>query len=148
MSQNDLFEQLDLGLLNSDNAPILDVEVEVIASIKYWERRTGLGRERFLDRINLCLRDTDKAVTKNQLNKWLSPSQENTVPAWVMPAICWALQTVEPLETLLKPIGFKTAGVASEILRQKAQADIQAKKYYQESKQLDNAISQMLKGRG
>lgn len=144
MAQQDLFDQLDSGLLSTQNAPVLDLELEVIAQIKHCERRTGLGRDRFLDRINLCLRDSDQQVTKNQLNKWLSPSQENCVPAWVLPAICWALQTIEPMEALLKPLGFKPTGVASEFLRKKAEAELNAKKYHQESKQLDKAIQEML----
>lgn len=148
MTQRDLLDQLDLDLLNTENAPSLDLELDVIAIIKQCERNSGLGRDRFLDRINLCLRDTGQKVTKIQLNKWLSPSQDNCVPAWVMPAICWALNSIEPMTALLNPLGFKPADMRADMLRQKAELDINGKLRQKESRDIEKALQQlMMKGR-
>lgn len=148
MTQRDLLDQLDLDLLNTENAPSLDLELDVIAIIKQCERNSGLGRDRFLDRINLCLRDTGQKVTKIQLNKWLSPSQDNCVPAWVMPAICWALNSIEPMTALLNPLGFKPADMRADMLRQKAELDINGKLRQKESREIERALQQlMMKGR-
>lgn len=148
MTQRDLLDQLDLDLLNTENAPSLDLELDVIAIIKQCERNSGLGRDRVLDRINLCLRDTGQKVTKIQLNKWLSPSQDNCVPAWVMPAICWALNSIEPMTALLNPLGFKPADMRADMLRQKAELDINGKLRQKESREIERALQQlMMKGR-
>ena len=140
MTQRDLLDQLDLDLLNTENAPSLDLELDVIAIIKQCERNSGLGRDRFLDRINLCLRDTGQKVTKIQLNKWLSPSQDNCVPAWVMPSICWALNSIEPMTALLNPLGFKPADMRADMLRQKAELDINGKLRQKESREIERAL--------
>ncbi len=144
MTQRDLLDQLDLDLLNTENAPILDLELDVIAIIKQCERNSGLGRDRFLDRINLCLRDTGQKVTKIQLNKWLSPSQDNCVPAWVMPSICWALNSIEPMTALLNPLGFKPADMRADMLRQKAELDINGKLRQKESREIERALQQLM----
>ena len=144
MTQRDLLDQLDLDLLNTENAPSLDLELDVIAIIKQCERNSGLGRDRFLDRINLCLRDTGQKVTKIQLNKWLSPSQDNCVPAWVMPAICWALQSIEPMTAMLTPLGFKPADMRADLLRQKAELDVSNKMRQKESRDIERALQQMM----
>ena len=116
----------------------------MIAIIKQCERNSGLGRDRFLDRINLCLRDTGQKVTKIQLNKWLSPSQDNCVPAWVMPAICWALNSIEPMTALLNPLGFKPADMRADLLRQKAELDINGKLRQKESREIERALQQLM----
>jgi hypothetical protein len=144
MTQRDLLDQLDLDLLNTENAPSLDLELDVIAIIKQCERNSGLGRDRFLDRINLCLRDTGQKVTKIQLNKWLSPSQDNCVPAWVMPSICWALNSIEPMTALLNPLGFKPADMRADMLRQKAELDINGKLRQKESREIERALQQLM----
>lgn len=144
MTQRDLLDQLDLDLLNTENAPSLDLELDVIQIIKQCERNSGLGRDRFLDRINLCLRDTGQQVTKIQLNKWLSPSQDNCVPAWVMPAICWALQSIEPMTAMLNPLGFKPADMRADLLRQKAELDVSNKMRQKESRDIERALQQMM----
>lgn len=147
MSQQDLLDQLDLDLLHTDNAPSLDMELDVIATIKRCEQNSGLGRDRFVDRINLCLRESNQKVTKNQVNKWLAMSQDNTPPAWVLPAICWALQSIEPMACLLRPLGFKAADVRADLLSQKARFDIESKMNQQQSREVERAFIQLTRGK-
>lgn len=141
MNQQDLLDQLDLDLLNTENAPILDLELDVIATINRCVRSSGLGRDRFLDRVNLCLRDTDrKKVTKVQINKWLASSQDNCVPAWVLPAICWAVGSIEPMAVMLNAIGFKPADMRADLLRRSGELAIEQKLRMQEQKDLESAM--------
>lgn len=111
--QPDLFNKITNHLstcqLHSENAPQLSVEGMLNATITQAINNSGLSRDHIVDRINLCLRDDTEGVviTKAQLNKWLAPSQTmNHVPAWVMPAICWATRSIEPLLTLSKALHF------------------------------------------
>lgn len=148
MGQQDLLDQMDLDLLHTENAPSLDLEIDVIATIKQCERNCMLGRDRIVDRINLCLRDTGrKPVTKTQYNKWMAPTQENTPPAWVMPSICWALGSIEPLNALLNPLGFKPADMRADLFMRKAELDLQNKLRKRESDDIERAMMEMMRNR-
>jgi hypothetical protein len=111
-NQRDLFDALtDEPEYLSANAPDLDLEEEFRAALKYCERQAkkhGLGRERILERINLCLPE-DRAITLRQLNGWMAASAEDRpFPAWILPAYIWAVRgIVSPIEILAHAIGLR-----------------------------------------
>lgn len=145
--QHDLLQQLEFDLLHQDNAPILDLEVELIGAVNRSIRSCGIGRDHFVDRVNLCLRTTNKKITKTQINKWLALSQDNCIPAWVMPSVCWAVNSIDPMTALLNPLGFKPMDVRADMLRNKAQHDIEAKIAQQQSKALERAMMELMRAK-
>ncbi|GAB3021597.1 hypothetical protein [Bowmanella dokdonensis] len=144
MSQHDLFASLNIDPLEQANAPELDLELDVIHYVNQCIRNSGLGRERFLDRINLCLRSAGKQVTLRQLNHWLSPSQANAIPAWVMPAICWAGQSIQPFNGLLNPLGYKAADRRASLMQKITESKLEAAAKTRESKELEKMMKRML----
>lgn len=146
MNQLDMLDALETaGALDDDNAPVIDIEYEIPTLVnRLINRRFGSGgRDHFIDRVNKCLRDTDqKILTKNKLNKWLSRSQENAIPAHILPAICWALKDIRPLQILSNSIGFRNEDVREDVFREKGKADFKALKALEEKK----ALEKMMKG--
>jgi hypothetical protein len=109
--QGDLFravEQPQSVLLN-ENAPDLDIELELMAGIKFLRRemrKIGIVKaEQIVDRINLCLPE-EKHITVRQWNAWCADSKEDhPLPAWVLPALCWALRGIAPVHVIVRALG-------------------------------------------
>lgn len=109
--QPDLFQQLanhEPEYL-SDNAPDLDIEQEFMGQIKYALRtakKRGLGRERIIERMNMCLPE-ELHITKRQLDAWCAESKEyHHFPAIYLPAFIWAVRgIITPLEVLTGVLG-------------------------------------------
>lgn len=109
--QMDLFQQVDSirPAVQSATAPDLDIELELLAALKQALREArnhGLSRERVVERINECLPE-ERHITLRQLNSWCAVSKEmHPLPAWVLPALCWALEgVISPLEVLTRAMG-------------------------------------------
>lgn len=106
----DLFQSLEgTPLLHSENAPDLDIELELMASIKYALRQAkqhGIGRERIVDRMNQCL-PKEQHITLRQLNAWCAESKEfSNFPAKYLPAFVWACSgIVAPLDVITGVLG-------------------------------------------
>lgn len=110
-NQPDLFQQLsDEPEYLSENALDLDLEQEILGAIKYALRESkkiGLGRERIVERMNLCLPE-ELHVTKRQLDAWCAESQEyKRFPLVHLAAFIWATKgIVSPLEVITRALGF------------------------------------------
>jgi hypothetical protein len=142
--QPDMFETLQGDFLESENAPYLDLWIEVIGAVNQMLRNCPLSREQILDRVNLCLRDSGrKKVTMASLNKWLAPSQENSVPAWILPALCWACQSEYVFNVLLKPMGRKTVDERGDLYRQVTETKISAAAQLKQANSLEKQLSSM-----
>ena len=126
----DLFPNLSDSPLEAENAPILDLDTEICAAVKAAIRQSRLSRDQVVDRINLCLRDTDaKLVTKRMLNQWLAPSQEDKrMPAPIIPAICWATRSTLPLETMTKCIQYDLVDAREQVALQYGELAIAQKR--------------------
>lgn len=143
-NQPDLFETLAHNPLEQANAPDLDLKLTMIHLVKQAIRNSGMSRPQIVDRINLCLRVSDDQVTERQLNHWLSPSQANNVPAFVLPAICWATQSMEPVNGLIQELGYKTADRRDDLMSNIARSKIEAAQKSRESRELEKMALQML----
>lgn len=109
--QGDLFRAVEQPqcVLFDDNAPDLDIELELMAGIKYLRRelrKIGIVKaEQIVDRINLCL-PPEKHITVRQWNAWSAESKEDhPLPAWVLPAVCWALRGIAPVHVIVRALG-------------------------------------------
>jgi len=145
--QQDFFESLQHDPLEAENAPHLDLSLDVTQIINQCIRNSPLSREQIIDRMNLCLRDSDKTVSKNAFNKWLSPSQANAIPFWVVSAFCWAAQTDAPFKVALQPIGRKVVDLRGDTLRELTEKRLQASEQIKQAKALEKQMQQMLEGK-
>ncbi|MBL4832626.1 MAG: hypothetical protein JKY26_01520 [Pseudomonas sp.] len=145
--QQDFFESLMHDPLEAENAPHLDLSLDVIQIINQCIRNNALSRDQIIDRMNLCLRDSDKAVTKIAFNKWLSPSQANAIPFWVVSAFCWAAQTDAPYKVALQPIGRKVIDIRGDTMRELTEKRLQATEQMKQAKALEKQMQAMLEGK-
>lgn len=144
--QADFFEALTNDPLDAENAPILDFSLDMIAVVKQCERNSGLLRPQIVDRINLCLRDTGHVVSSVAYNKWMGASQVNNIPAHILPAICWALNSAAPLEMLAQSIGRKVIDMRGDAMRQMTEMNLSIAAQQKEAKQLQKTMQQMVTG--
>jgi len=108
----DLFQQLD-GMEPAhlaENAPELDIEIEFRGAVAYCLReakKRGQSRDRIVDRMNRCLPDIKKPITKRMLDGWTATSQEDRpFPAVYLPAFIWAcLGYLAPLDVITRVLG-------------------------------------------
>lgn len=143
--QNDLFAPLSECQLQSQNAPQLAIEGMLNAIVARCIGNSGLTRPQIIDRINLCLRDDPegKKVTNAQLNKWLAASQTNNhIPAWVIPAICWATRSIQPLIELTKPLHFDVVDNREQKALAYGQNILDQKRMQKQQKQLAQDLLQ------
>lgn len=110
-NQVDLFQQVVdyTPAYRSENAPDLDLRDELMGAISYClreARKQGISRERVVERMNLCLPESDR-VTMRQFNGWTANSAEyREFPLIYIGAFIWAcLGNYTPLVVLLQPIG-------------------------------------------
>lgn len=105
----DLFGHLSESPLHCENAPQLDMELELCAAMKASIAASPYSREQVADRMNLCFEGTgNKPINIRKLNAWLAPSQgSKNFPAWAMNAFCWAVGSELIYERNLLPLGLK-----------------------------------------
>lgn len=145
--QQDLFNALSYDPFNDENAPSLDMALELIAVVNQCIRVCPWSREQVIDRINLCLRESESKITKIQINKWLSPSQANAIPAWTLPAICWAVDSDQPFQTMLQPLRRKVVHNVGDKFRELNETKIVAAEQIRQAKALEKQMQQMLEGK-
>lgn len=108
--QADLFQRLaERDALEAQNAQDLDIGPELLGALNLAIReakKRGLSRGRIVERMNICLPDTDREITERQLNSWTAASKEyHEFPARYLPAFCWATSSIAPLLVLARAIG-------------------------------------------
>ena len=138
--QADLFDRLQHDPLEAKNAPHLDLSLDLMAVVNRCLRNSPLSRAQILDRINLCLRDSDKHISIIAFNKWLSPSQANAMPAWVLPALCWAVQNDAPFKTLLQPLSRKVIDLRGDTMRELTEKRLNAAEQMKQAKALEKQM--------
>jgi len=144
--QPDLFQQVG-GMTPthlSDNAPDLDIRLELLAGIKEALRqaaRHGLGRERIIDRMNLCLPD-ESQITKRQFDGWTAKSSEDRpFPAEMLPPLIWALRGVlTPLEVITKALGLHVIDEQEALAKQLGETILTKTQIAQQERFLRNKL--------
>ena len=113
------------SLLHDDVPPECDVYHKFCQTVNVCMRKSGFSRAQ--------LADSD--VDQVKLNKWFAPSQPQQMPIHLLPALCWALQTIEPASILLAPLLFLPVDKRAQMLQKHAELEmeIEAKKKSQQS---------------
>ncbi len=112
--QPDFFQQHLSTVIHDENAPDLDIKMELLGAINYalrTARQNGISRERVVDRMNLCITDKAEQITVRKLNGWTAQSAEDRdMPAKYLPAFMWAtLGVTDPLRVIVTAIGMGIA---------------------------------------
>ncbi|MEC8325889.1 MAG: hypothetical protein VX100_07315 [Pseudomonadota bacterium] len=96
-------------------------------------RMSPYDRPMIAERMNMAL-EAPGEIDQSKINKWFAPSQPNQIPMWYLPALCWALESVEFVNELLAPIMFKATDHRAQMLQNHAelQMEIEQKKAAQE----------------
>lgn len=130
-NQSDLFSALaEPSVIGRPNAPDLNIGPELLGAINSALReakgRDNFSRDRIADRMNLALPEADKAVTKRQVDSWMAVSKEfHELPARYLPALCWALETDEPLRVLARALGYDLVDARESAAKRLGEAHVE-----------------------
>lgn len=103
-----------LGLFTT--APTLNVLRDLKVSMAQAAKATGLSREALCDRINeladrygvRLVKGTGPNLTVDTLEKWLNPEdKERVIPTKAMTVFCAAVESFEPMQVLVAPLGWR-----------------------------------------
>ncbi|KGJ92145.1 hypothetical protein [Colwellia psychrerythraea] len=145
--QQDLFQALHYDPLDEANAPDYDLAAELVGAIQQSIRKSPYSRAQVVDRINLCLRNSDITVTTVKFNKWLSPSQANLIPAAVLTALSWAVGSNYHFDILVNPLHQKLVHNSGDFIREINEKRIIAELQIKETRALEKQMQQMLEGK-
>ena len=128
--QSDLFGGLSQpSVIGRANAPDLDLGMEILGAIHGAMRaakQEGLSRERIADRMNAALPELEKPITKRQVDAWMAQSKEfHDLPARYLAALCWALETEEPLRVIVQALGLGLVDAREAAAKELGEAQVQ-----------------------
>ncbi|NUZ10178.1 hypothetical protein HUZ36_05235 [Pseudoalteromonas sp. McH1-7] len=112
-------------ILDSDIPPDCDVYHQFVHTVNSCMRRCGYTRAGLAARMNQALKVLEVEVDETKLNKWFAPSQTMHMPIHLLPALCWALKSMEPSNILLGPLMYKAVDLRAQKLQQSAEYDVQ-----------------------
>lgn len=124
-----------LGLFTQ--APTLNVLRDLKVAMATAAKATGLSREALCDRINQLadrygvrlVKGTGQNLTVDTLEKWLNPEdKERVIPTKAMPVFCAAVESIEPMQVLVAPLGWRIIDDKQAKLLQLAELDMDVKR--------------------
>ena len=124
-----------LGLFTT--APTLNVLRDLKVAMATAAKATGLSREALCDRINQLadrygvrlVKGTGPNLTVDTLEKWLNPEdKERVIPTKALPVFCAAVESTEPMQVLVAPLGWRIIDDKQAKLLQLAELDMDVKR--------------------
>ena len=124
-----------LGLFTT--APTLNVLRDLKVAMAQAAKATGLSREALCDRINeladrygvRLVKGTGPNLTVDTLEKWLNPEdKERVIPTKAMTVFCAAVESIEPMQVLVAPLGWRIIDDKQAKLLQLAELDMDVKR--------------------
>ena len=79
-------------------------------------------------------------VDESKINKWFAPSQPQQMPVQYLPALCWAIKSMEPVNILIAPLQYKVVDERAQQLQKHAELEVQKKNLEQEQAQILSAL--------
>lgn len=122
-------------------APNCDVYHQFLHAVNSAARTCGLTRQGIATRMNEALKVHEVEVTETLLNKYLSPATEKYMPIHYLPALSYAVKTIEPANVLLTPIMFKALDERSQILQEHAELEVQKIELQKQQEKILEALS-------
>lgn len=132
-----------LGLFTK--APTLNVLRDLKTAMAKAAKETGLSRDELCDRINQIadrygvrlVKGTGQNMTLDTLEKWLNPEdKERVIPVKALTVFCAAVESIEPFQVMVAPLGGRVIDEKQAKLLQLAELD-------QEVKQRQAAIKKL-----
>jgi len=136
-----------LGLFST--APTLNVLRDLKNAMANAAKATGLSREELCDRINQMadrygvrlVKGTGPNLTLDTLEKWLNPEdKERVIPAKGLPVFCAAVNSIEPMQVMVEPLGWRIIDEKQAKLLQLAELDQEVKQKQAIMKKLKSEI--------
>ena len=124
-----------LGLFTT--APTLNVLRDLKVAMATAAKATGLSREALCDRINeladrygvRLVKGTGPNLTVDTLEKWLNPEdKERVIPTKAITVFCAAVESTEPMQVLVAPLGWRIIDDKQAKLLQLAELDMDVKR--------------------
>lgn len=144
LTMDELLKSLQTSVFNSDTPPQMDVYHLFLAEISKAIRLSGLSRPAIAERMNDAI-GGECAVSHGKLNKWFSPGTDQYMPVHFLPALLWAVQSVEPANVLLKPLMHKVMDQRGQLLQRYAELSIDAAEKNQAAKQLESDLLSLVR---
>ncbi|ALU41924.1 hypothetical protein [Pseudoalteromonas rubra] len=113
------------NIFESQTPPDCDVLAAFSHAVNACMRRSTFTRAGLADRMNRALQVHEVKVNEGNLNRWFAPSQPTNMPIQYLPALLWALKSIEPLNILIEPIIYKAVNQHALMMQDVAQADLQ-----------------------
>jgi hypothetical protein len=122
---DELIKSLQASVFNSETPQQMDVYHVFLAECSKLMRTSGMSRPLLADRMNDAI-GGENVVSANKLNKWFSPGTDQFMPVHLLPAFCWAVRSIEPVNLLLQPLAFKAVDQRGQLFQQYAELQIDA----------------------
>jgi len=136
-----------LGLFSS--APTLNVLRDLKTAMAQAANGTGISREELCERINQIadrygvrlVKGNGPNLTLATLEKWLNPEdKERVIPTKALPVFCAAVDSLEPFQVLLAPLGALVIDEQEAKLLQLARLDQEVKQRQAMMKKLKSEL--------
>lgn len=127
-------------LFESEQSPDCDVYLQFANCVNSIVRRSGYSRSGIADRMNSALKSMEVLVDESKINKWFAPSQPQQMPVQYLPALCWAIKSMEPVNILITPLQYKVVDERAQKLQKHAELEVQKKNLEQEQAQILSAL--------
>ncbi|PAJ68330.1 hypothetical protein CJF42_26310 [Pseudoalteromonas sp. NBT06-2] len=120
-------DQISTSLLHSDKAPNCDLYFDFVRTVNDCLRTAPYTRLQIAERMNLALQAPEE-IDQTKLNKWFAPSQSLNIPMYYLPALLWATNSIEIVNTLLQPLMFKAVDQRAQMLQKHAELQVENEK--------------------
>ncbi|WP_063705212.1 hypothetical protein [Pseudoalteromonas gelatinilytica] len=127
-------------IFNQDEAPNCDVYHQFLYAVNAAARTCGLTRQGIVNRMNQALKVDDVVINETLLNKYLAPGTEKYLPAHQLPALLWAIKSIEPLNVLLEPLLFKAVDQRSQLLEKHAELQMEIEKFSEQQREIQKTL--------
>ncbi|SFD54630.1 hypothetical protein [Pseudoalteromonas denitrificans] len=128
------------SLLTNETAPDCEIYNQFLHAINLAARTSGITRHGIANRMNQALKVESIIVTESSLNKYLAPSTEKYLPAHMIPALLWAVKSIEPINVLLQPLMFKAVDQRAQMLQQHAELEMEIEKHKELQQEIKNTL--------
>ena len=133
--------ELKINILDAQVPPDCDVYHQFVHCVNASMRRCGYTRAGLSTRMNQALKVLEVEVDETKLNKWFAPSQPAHMPIHYLPALCWAIRSIEPINLLLGPLMFKAFDQRAQLLQQHAEMEMKKQQLEKSQQDIINSIS-------
>lgn len=129
------------SIFNASTAPDCEIYHRFLHAVNSAARTSGLTRQGIAERMNQALKVDERVINEARLNKYLSPATETYLPAHMIPALLWAIRSVEPINILLEPLMHTAFDQRAQLLQKHAEMEMQKQQIERSQQDIINSIS-------